>query len=495
MATKAGRIQLKDIKQGRIFYQVLADFNIDGTPKVLHVKPIFVKSRPQGMRFLARRPAEKHHNEFAAEFRQWRDISVDLRRHFLIMQSPEILDKGIYNPIFINKRTADRFVKQFMLRHATLGEVKRVREREYMNTHCIGPRGHISDFDMMRPLSFMPEPSPEVIAQWNAAFEKTDQPGLTEEEKKEVFKVADELTNGAFSKVLMAGGIESTPPQYDWEGLRETMRQFRGDRPHVIISATMPLNPPALHGYGEGIRRYADMIFNPVSPVSPNPCNGTWEIIRGKERTSVSVSSSPEVETHFYKGDQLKVIDNKDGDELCEGGPVIGEIMTMMDRSSEYRSHIIVKRENGRELQLEKRRFELHQRGGSQGVITHLSNEDEGLFDVAGNRIPDFIFDSCSTIAPLNIYGDEKSYKPFPDINQIPEDGLLAVVPTPIESNWNVDIDGTALICCSHGQMSEEEYTKIRMRSENGLTDEECKAMITAAQAKPGRPFRSSEMY
>jgi hypothetical protein len=60
---------------------------------------------------------------------------------------------------------------------------------------------------------------------------------------------------------------------------------------------------------------------------------------------------------------------------------------------------------------------------------------------------------------------------------------------------WDVNIDGAALMCCSHGQMSEEEYTKIRTRSETGLSDEECKAMITAAQAKPGRPFRSSEMY
>lgn len=63
---------------------------------------------------------------------------------------------------------------------------------------------------------------------------------------------------------------------------------------------------------------------------------------------------------HFLKGDSLRVINNLDEDgELCEGAPAIGEIMTMVDRTSEFRSFIIVERANGRKLQLEKHRFEL----------------------------------------------------------------------------------------------------------------------------------------
>ena len=64
--------------------------------------------------------------------------------------------------------------------------------------------------------------------------------------------------------------------------------------------------------------------------------------------------------THFLKGDHLRVIDNLDEDgELCEGAPAIGEVVTMLDRSSEFRSFIIIERATGRKLQLEKYRFEL----------------------------------------------------------------------------------------------------------------------------------------
>lgn len=71
--------------------------------------------------------------------------------------------------------------------------------------------------------------------------------------------------------------------------------------------------------------------------------------------------NNPEL-THFYKGDQLKVIDNMDDDERCEGGIEIDEIVTMMDRSSEARKLIIIERTNGKQVQLEKRRFVLHER-------------------------------------------------------------------------------------------------------------------------------------
>lgn len=62
---------------------------------------------------------------------------------------------------------------------------------------------------------------------------------------------------------------------------------------------------------------------------------------------------------HFLKGDHLRVIDNLDGDgELCEGGLAMGEAVTMLDRSSEFRSFIIIERANGKKVQLEKTRFE-----------------------------------------------------------------------------------------------------------------------------------------
>lgn len=64
--------------------------------------------------------------------------------------------------------------------------------------------------------------------------------------------------------------------------------------------------------------------------------------------------------THFKWGDSLRVIDNLDEDgEKCEGGLVNGEIVTMMDRTSEGRTFIIIERANGRSVHLEKKRFEL----------------------------------------------------------------------------------------------------------------------------------------
>lgn len=64
--------------------------------------------------------------------------------------------------------------------------------------------------------------------------------------------------------------------------------------------------------------------------------------------------------THFKKGDSLRVINNLDEDgEPCEGALSIGEIVTMVDRSSEFRSFIIIERANGRQYQLETKRFEL----------------------------------------------------------------------------------------------------------------------------------------
>ena len=62
---------------------------------------------------------------------------------------------------------------------------------------------------------------------------------------------------------------------------------------------------------------------------------------------------------HFLKGDSLRVIDNLDEDgEPCEGRLSMGEIVTMIDRTSEGRSMIIIERSDGRQFQLEKYRFE-----------------------------------------------------------------------------------------------------------------------------------------
>lgn len=350
----------------------------------------------------------------------------------------------------------------------------------------------------------------------------------------------------------------NAPTKLDWEGLKEKLRAFVGDGKYVTIQATLPTAPaawgprgelseadthlfraPIARGYADGIMGYADMIFNPISESGNPHTNPTLHFIRGKRRDpgisvpyevtllpnlplsgeivnartlgEVEIPFPPEYmnvnlddwfrthnpeaykhmgglktdnDPHFYKGDQLKVIDNKDEEELCEGDLAMDEIVTMMDRSSEHRSHIIVQRTNGREYQLEKSRFELFQRGGSQGVAAIL--EDNDFLDPASNRT-EIIFDSGVRNQEVLDYLSGKISKEEAIIR-----GAERAKKLP---SWNPDIDGAALMCYTHGQMSEEEFGKIRMRSEEGLSDEECKAMITAAQAKPGRPFRSSELY
>jgi hypothetical protein len=81
---------------------------------------------------------------------------------------------------------------------------------------------------------------------------------------------------------------------------------------------------------------------------------------------------------YFYEGDTLRAINVMDGDEPCEGRLEMGELVTMMDRTSEYRPFIIVQRENGRKVQLESTRFELHRRAFESQAIKTLRKQAEG---------------------------------------------------------------------------------------------------------------------
>lgn len=69
--------------------------------------------------------------------------------------------------------------------------------------------------------------------------------------------------------------------------------------------------------------------------------------------------------TIFYEGDTLKAINVVDEDgSPCEGGLREGEMVRMIDRSSEFRRMICIERHStGRRYQLDKGRFELHHRG------------------------------------------------------------------------------------------------------------------------------------
>lgn len=80
-----------------------------------------------------------------------------------------------------------------------------------------------------------------------------------------------------------------------------------------------------------------------------------------KKATGFTYPETPPTSTQtFIRGDKLKAINvlEEDG-EPCEGRLRLNEIVTMVDRTSENRTHILIERSNGRRLQLEKTRFEL----------------------------------------------------------------------------------------------------------------------------------------
>jgi hypothetical protein len=68
-------------------------------------------------------------------------------------------------------------------------------------------------------------------------------------------------------------------------------------------------------------------------------------------------------DVYFYEGDILVAVDVLDEDgEPCEGRMVLGELVLMKTRSSQHRPYIIVERASGKEIQLQRTRFALHER-------------------------------------------------------------------------------------------------------------------------------------
>lgn len=224
--------------------------------------------------------------------------------------------------------------------------------------------------------------------------------------------------------------------------------------------------------------------------------------------------------THFYKGDKLKAVNVLDDDgEPCEGRLIMGEIVTMDDRSSEYRPFIIVTRENGRQLHIEKTRFELHSRVGSEGVVIVVDELSEDTSHLVAPKpmwdllmspvnppqeVLDYMTGKISLEESMHIT-NQRAMK-GPDWNAL-ELNLCPEVPLPNvpdcmvgktlqESlhildqlsmkgpDWNTEIDGEGLLLFQMGKLSLDDYLKIRNRKENGLTDEECVTMINNGENK-----------
>jgi hypothetical protein len=129
MATKSGKVQLKDIKVGKTFYLVHADFPIVGphmvgTGEVQRIKQIRVTSRP----FFRRLSATMAFKFVDATGREdWLNLDEMVLNH----TAAEITREDVpYFTVWVNHRAMRRFWIEFERRQPTPAETRRVQLRE-----------------------------------------------------------------------------------------------------------------------------------------------------------------------------------------------------------------------------------------------------------------------------------------------------------------------------------------------------------------------------
>lgn len=473
MATKAGRIHLGDIKQGRVFYQVVADFNYDGTPKIVSVKPIYVTSRPKemnlytdmvklyrgkrqnrNMALCGRRPEEKHHNQFAAEYGRMRDVVINLDRIFKTYASEEITEKGLYNPVFINKRAADRFIKAFMLRRATEKEMERVKDRQKMGGQDFGPRGHISDADVSlfkRPIN---EP---YVSQPMESF--TPPPKLKCEcgqERQYPFYLGV-VCNLCNTKFEMRGAVPAPEP-LDWDNLRENVDGHCG-LPHMTLAAELPKERDYFGIWEPNPLALPPMpTLPPIDPEKLAEMKKMWDKMRqlANDLTLVRIKYqdlTPEQKAmvrqvsfddiSLSRGVEpmrgLSIIRGKRRNLTDNVKPVVSSVTNWLMQELEPKEGEFNIRTAG-EIDIpfppENTGSKLSYYGVGLGMELNLSmmkvpepQEDptyDALYAEMRRRLPKVTY-HIESEKPLNLYGDEHNFKPFPDISTLPQDenGLI----------------------------------------------------------------------
>jgi hypothetical protein len=128
MATKSGKVQLKDIKRGKTFYVVKADFpiisaGVVGLGEIESVLRVRVTSRPYWRR-LSATPAFDFVNDAG------REGYVHLDRMAANHALAELTEEMPYFVVLATKRAVDRFVKTFEDRPPSKAETVRTLLRE-----------------------------------------------------------------------------------------------------------------------------------------------------------------------------------------------------------------------------------------------------------------------------------------------------------------------------------------------------------------------------
>jgi len=128
MATKAGKVQLKDIKRGKTFYYVRVDFpiisaGVVGLGEVESVVRLRVTSRPY-LRRLSNTMAFQYINDSNAG--GYIDLEQMERNH----RQNELTEEGQYFVLLKSRQAAERFIKMFDDRPPSKKETVRTLLRE-----------------------------------------------------------------------------------------------------------------------------------------------------------------------------------------------------------------------------------------------------------------------------------------------------------------------------------------------------------------------------
>jgi hypothetical protein len=247
---------------------------------------------------------------------------------------------------------------------------------------AIGPRNHVSD-----PLDWLAFPSPIRRHEAEKAMSMVLKCECGQERQYPFYLgVVCELCGSKFA--LPEGEPELA--QLDWDELKRKLEAEGGIRPTHLI-AEMPLHPPI---------RLMDGMTNGVEP------QRYLSIVRGKRRGPIG---NEQFNIRSFGEIDFPMPPEHTGVTIAYQG------VKPHATEDEYRYGVNM----------------------NLAFMQMPAIEEDPVYDALyremRKRLPKVTYRLDTQGAPLNLYGDERNYKPFPDLNTlVGEDGILAAVP----ENW-----------------------------------------------------------
>jgi hypothetical protein len=131
MATRTGKVQTSDIKQGKTFFMVRADFPIiDSRTKQVGEGEVsgWVVLRPTG------KPYWEGGRLIFQYINSWGNLGkMSVHELNYMNNQVELITNKLYTPVFSSHRSAMRFIKAFEGRKPTKAEVQQAKHRMSLN--------------------------------------------------------------------------------------------------------------------------------------------------------------------------------------------------------------------------------------------------------------------------------------------------------------------------------------------------------------------------